>query len=670
MRNLILAAALMTSAIPYAAIARPAEIADLLRQKDVSSPDIAPDGSQVVYTVRETDVEKDKTETHIWLAQWDGSGTRQLTHRAGETESNPKFSPDGRVIAFISGRDADEDGAEDTPDKLWFLPLAGGEAYALEGIDGSVSDFAFSPDGSKLALIVQDAKPRKDKAKKDRPEPIVIDRYRFKQDGVGYLDNRRERLWLYDIESGKAQRLTDGDFDEAMPVFSPDGSRVAFVSRRFADAERSPDFNLYVARIDQPGKAPLQVTRYAGADNDPGFGSYPAWSPDGSRIAYIRTGDPKLIWYATNDLAVVPSSGGEGLVLTDALDRNVSDPIWSADGSAISFIVEDDGVQRLAAIAANGGEVRDMRSGEWVLADPSMADNGRVALRVGRSGAPDEIYGLSGTELRQLTRHNAALADEIDMGKVERISFASKDGTKVHGFLKTPPGWRKGTRLPTALIIHGGPTAQYDVGFDMMLEVMAARGYAVVYVNPRGSTGRGQDFAAAINAAWGSVDVEDVLAAVDHVVDEGVADPDKLVIGGWSYGGMLTNYTIASDQRFKAAVSGASISNIVAGYGTDHYVYEYDIELGYPWENREAWDRISYPFFENQRIVTPTLFMVGGADVNVPTLASEQMYQALRTRGIETQLVIYPEQSHGIRRPSFIVDRMERWLKWYDDHVK
>lgn len=670
MRHLVLAASMLAIAVPSATYARPAEIADLLREKSLSAPDISPDGTQVVYTVSDTNVEKDETARHVWIARWDGSGARQLTHRAGESESNPRFSPDGRTIAFISSRDAKDKDAEDKPDRLWFLPLAGGEAYPIEGVEGSVTDFAFSPDGQKLALIVHDPKPKKEKDKKDRPEPIVIDRYLFKRDGTGYLDNRRERLWLYDIASGKAERLTDGDFDEAMPVFSPDGTRVAFVSRRMEDAERSPDHNIYVARTHIPGQAPQQVTRYEGADNDPGFGSYPAWSPDGRQIAYIRTGDPDLIWYAVNDLAVVPATGGDGEVLTQALDRNVSNPMWSADGSSISFIVEDNGAQRLASVGASGGAVNDVKSGEWVLADPTVSDNGRVAMRVGHLGAPDEIYALEGGEFRALTTHNADLAAELDLGTVQRISFASKDGTEVRGFLKTPHGWRKGKRLPTMLMIHGGPTSQYDVGFNMMSEIMAARGYAVVYVNPRGSTGRGQDFAAAIDAAWGSVDVEDVLAAVDHVVEMGVANPDRLVIGGWSYGGMLTNYTIASDTRFKAAVSGASISNIIAGYGTDHYIYEYDVELGHPWENREAWDRISYPFYENQRIVTPTLFMVGGEDVNVPTWASEQMYQALRSRGIETRLVVYPGEAHGIDRPSFIVDRMERWLEWYDERVK
>ena len=664
--GLFFAALLMVQ--PGMAYARKAEVADLLRVAYVAEPDIAPDGSAVVYTVNTADIEADEQVSHIWLAKWDGTGQRQLTSRAGESESRARFSPDGSAIAFISSRAGKE--GEDEESRLWLLPLAGGEAQPLPGIKGSVTDYAFSPDGKQLALVVFDTKPERDEKLKDRPEPVVIDRYLFKRDGTGFLDNRRERLWLYDIASGTAQRLTDGDYDEALPAFSPDGTQVALVSRRFADAERSPDYNLYVARVASPGATPRQLTTYEGADGDPGFASYPAWSPDGRQIAYLRGGNPELIWYAPNVLAVISASGGEARLLTAGLDRNVYQPFWSSDGKEIRFITEDDGVQRLDRIAATGGAVSTLVAGDRVLSAPTVSANSRVALLSTDPASPHEVFALDKGKLRPLTSHNAALMAELELGEVVRTSFMSKDGTEVHGFVMTPPGHDGLAALPAILSIHGGPAAQFDFTFDIDHVVMAARGYAVIYNNPRGSTGRGEAYAAAIDAAWGSVDVEDVLASVDHAVAQGVADPQRLVLGGWSYGGMLTNYTIASDKRFRAAVSGASIGNVYAGYGTDHYAYEYDVEMGYPWENREAWDRVSYPFLHNDRIVTPTLFMVGGEDVNVPTLASEQMYQALRSRGIETRLVIYPGEYHGIGRPSFITDRMTRWLEWFDSHTK
>ncbi|MEJ0046817.1 MAG: prolyl oligopeptidase family serine peptidase [Rhodospirillales bacterium] len=259
---------------------------------------------------------------------------------------------------------------------------------------------------------------------------------------------------------------------------------------------------------------------------------------------------------------------------------------------------------------------------------------------------------------------------------MREIGFPSADGTEIRGFLLTPPGYAAGTRAPTILALHGGPQAQLDLRFDhdldyyLSLQVLAARGYVVLAVNPRGSTGRGQDFAAGIYADWGHKDVEDVLAAVDYAVREGFSDPARLGVGGWSYGGMLTNYVIATDHRFRAATSGASISDIFAGYGTDEYVRDYETELGTPWGNKAAWEKVSFPFLHADRITTPTLFMGGDKDFNVPLLNQEQMYQALRSRGVEAQLVIYPGSFHVQTRPSFIRDRTTRDLSWFDTHIK
>jgi dipeptidyl aminopeptidase/acylaminoacyl peptidase len=283
---------------------------------------------------------------------------------------------------------------------------------------------------------------------------------------------------------------------------------------------------------------------------------------------------------------------------------------------------------------------------------------------------PPEVYTVeAGGKLRQLSRQNAAWLKEVDVAPTVRTSYKSADGTEIHGFLVTPPGAPAGKRLPTMLYSHGGPQSQSAAEFSLMWQIFAGHGYAVVATNFRGGTGRGEAFAEAIYADWANPAVADDLAAVDDAVARGVADPDRLVVGGWSYGGILTNYVIASDTRFKAAVSGASISNVFAGYGTDQYIRDYEIELGRPWEHPEVWMKVSYPFFHNEKIVTPTLFMAGDKDFNVPLLNSEQMYQALSSRGVPTQLVIYPGEFHGLKRPSFLKDRMERWLAWYDARV-
>ncbi|HEY8002961.1 MAG TPA: S9 family peptidase, partial [Phenylobacterium sp.] len=592
-------------------------------------------------------------------------------------------------------------------DQLWLMDRAGGEGRPLSGIVGSVVGYAWSPDSKTLAVVVEDPDPdRKANAAaeaalpsparpgappapgappsdaaappgpasggedKDKPpKPIVIDRFQFKQDIDGYLGKKRQRLWLYDLATHQARRLTTGDFDEALPAWSPDGRQVAFVSKRAPDPDRTYDFNVYLASVGAGPVEPARLTAYEGSDNDPDGSSPLAWSPDGREIAYVEGGPVKLMTYGVRKLAVVPAAGGAARVLTGGLDRNVSNPVWSRDGREIRFLVEDDEAQRIAQVPAAGGAIKEVAGG-WrkFSALAAGGKDGLVAL-LSTPAAPAEVYALDAGKPRQLSRQNEAWLKEVEVAPVVRTSFKSRDGTEVHGFLVTPPGAPAGKALPTVLFSHGGPQSQNAAEFSMNWQIFAGHGYAVVAPNYRGGTGRGEAYAKAIYADWGSVDVADDLAAVDDAVARGVADPNRLVIGGWSYGGILTNYVIASDKRFKAAVSGASISNVFAGYGTDEYIRDYETELGRPWENPQGWLKISYPFFHNERIVTPTLFMAGDKDFNVPLLNSEQMYQALKSRGVDSELIIYPGEFHGLKRPSFLKDRMQRWLAWYDARV-
>jgi dipeptidyl aminopeptidase/acylaminoacyl peptidase len=282
---------------------------------------------------------------------------------------------------------------------------------------------------------------------------------------------------------------------------------------------------------------------------------------------------------------------------------------------------------------------------------------------------PNEIFALDSGEPRPLSRQNDQWLRGVQLAPVEEISFRSRDGTSINGFLVRPLNHRKGSRLPTVLWIHGGPVYQFYNEFNLNFQLFAAEGFAVVAANPRGSSGRGEKFSTAIWADWGNKDGQDVIAAMDYAIAQGVADSTRLGVGGWSYGGILTNQVIARDQRFKAAISGSGQSNALAGYGTDQYVREYEAELGTPWGNTEAWLRVSYPFFHADRIVTPTLFLCGEKDFNVPLLNSEQMYQALKSLRRETELVIYPGEFHEIRKPSYERDRLQRYLDWYRRHL-
>lgn len=602
------------------------------------------------------------------MTSWDGSRTLQLTNRKNESETTPRWSPDGHYLAFISSR---EDKNE--RDQLWLLDRTGGEARQLTQVEGSVVDYAWSPDGKSIALVLLDPDPDDppgDEKKNDEtpPKPIVIDRFQFKQDIDGYLGVRHQRLVLLDLATGKTRRLATGDYNEYFPSWSPDGTRIAFVSNRDPDPDRSYNTDLWVVPVSSEPSAPKKLTSHPGGDNDPDYESYPAWSPDGREIAYIEGGPVKLFSYGTRHLAVVNANGGAPKVLTASLDRNVSQPVWAKDGKSLQFVVEDDRTQWLGSVSAKGSEVRRLWGGRSVIQSIDQSAPNKIAALVTDSTRPPEVYAIEGGKLRPLTHHNDWLS-EVDLAPVEDTSFRSQDGTEIHGFLlkpvKTPAD-----RAPTVLRIHGGPQSQYTYGFSFEWQLLAANGYAVIAANPRGSTGRGQDFGKAIYANWGSVDVSDVLAAVDDAVSRGIADPNRLGVGGWSYGGILTNYVIASNPRFKAATSGASISNIFAGYGTDQYIRDYETELGTPWENPDIWMKVSYPFFKVQKIVTPTLFLAGDKDFNVPLLNSEQMYQALKSRNIDTRLVIYPGQYHSIKRPSFQRDRMKRYLDWYDKYLK
>lgn len=668
-------ALLLACAAVMPAAARNLALDDMFNERDVSDPQISPDGNWIAYCVEQMNAKDDASYTHIWMSSFDGSRTIQLTGRAKESESTPRFSPDGRYIAFLSDRDDGED-KDDAVDQVWLLDRQGGEARRLTDFKGAVNDIAWSPDGKKLALIVEDEKP-KDKKKKDdgdsgdkNPKPVVIDRFYFKEDITGYLGKQRQHLYLFDIAAKKAERVVPGEFNEYEPSWSPDGQSIAFVSKRArADFDRDENWDVYVAAA-KANSQPRALTTYPGIDNEPDWASYPQWSPDGKQIAYIQGGPLKLIEYAVHKLAVVPSAGGTPKVLTPALDRNVMQPVWSADGKTIRFLVEDDRAQYLASVPSAGGPIQHVAGGRNVIFGHTATRAGREALLWGTPGALFEVYAYDGKSAPRQVSHQNDWMKGVTIGATNEASYRSKDGTEVHGYVIMPPGNANGRKLPALLSIHGGPVAQWDLSFDLSEQLFAAQGYAVIVPNPRGSSGRGEKYAAALYADWAGPAVPDVLASVDDAVKRGIADPNRLCVEGWSYGSILTNYVIASDTRFKCAISGAGISNILAGYGTDEYVRDYEAELGPPWKNTSVWLKNSFPFLHADRIKTPTLFMGGEKDFNVPLLNVEQMYQAVKSLGIESQLIIYPGQYHGLTQPSDLKDRMARDIDWLKKHLK
>jgi dipeptidyl aminopeptidase/acylaminoacyl peptidase len=655
---------------------------DAFEIRGVGDPQIAEDGKWVAYTVSIPSLKEDKTETRIWMAPTGGGDAIVMTAEK-VSSSHPRWSPDGKFLAFLSKRGEGKTG-------VWLLNRMGGEAQKLTDTIQDVDDFAWAPDSKRLVLILQDPSPEElDEAKakeKDKPgnekdkdndakpkkpktpPPFVIDRYRFKTDTVGYLDRRRTHLYVFDVVTKSVVQITSCDFDDEQPAWSPDGKLLAFRSNRSTpDPDRTYDTNIWVVSADNTDKGAhlTQVTTNPGSDGSP------MWSPDGKWITYVTQLDPKLFIYATHHVAVSPAAGGEAKVLTLAFDRSSRSPRFSPDGQFIYFIADDDGSQNLFRIPAGGGEITRAISGHVVVSSYTIAKSGDLAAQITSMDRPAEIFATttSGSPLTRITHVNDAFIAKVRVVTPEYVKFKSKDGTTVAGYLYKPLDYVAGKKYPTLLHPHGGPVGAYYGDFNHFSQLFAANGYLVLEPNPRGSSGYGQDFCKAIFADWGNKDYRDDMAMVDYAIAQGVADPDKLGVGGWSYGGISTDFIIAQTTRFKAAISGAGSAFFASLYGHDQYILDYDAELGHPWENRAVWDKIS-SFYRVANITTPTLFMGGDIDWNVPIIGGEQMYEAMKSLGRETELVVYPGEYHGFKTPSHIKDRLERNLSWYAHYVK
>jgi dipeptidyl aminopeptidase/acylaminoacyl peptidase len=638
---------------------------DLFRLQDVGDPQVSPDGKWVAYTVSTIDTTADKRLTDIWMVSWEGSQDIRLTFANESSANAPRWSPDGKYLSFTSDRAGKAKGSQ-----VWVLDRRGGEARQLTDVKNHLSFYAWSPDGKKLLLGIAedkeaDAKEKDQDKEKEKPKPIVIDRYHFKQDIEGYISSETTPtlLYLFDVDTHKLEKLTtDTKYNEQNAVWSPDGTRIAYVSNHDPDPDRTTNSDVFVvdAKINS---TPRKLTAFEGPD-----GGRLAWSPDSKLIAYLHGSEPKYLEYNQNKLAVVPADGGEPRVLTEKLDRAVSAPAFSEDGQSVTVLVTDDRSEYLASVALSDGSVKRLMDAPGSVITRNQID-GHVAVVWTTDATPGEVFSFEDGKLRKLTSHNDALVAQLKLGDTRDLEAKTKDGADVHALLTLPVGYQTGQKYPMLLRIHGGPDGQDAHAFVPERQLFAGRGYAVLNVNYRGSAGRSAAYQQSIFSDWGNKEVIDLLACVDQAVKEGVADSDRLGVGGWSYGGILTDYTIATTTRFKAAISGAGVGNPLAFYGLDQYIIQYDQELGPPWKNLDTYLKLGYPFLHADRIRTPTLFMGGDKDFNVPLNGGEQMYQALRSLNVPTELVVYPGQFHGFTRPSFIRDRYERYFAWYDKYV-
>ena len=637
---------------------RPFNINDAISLKTVRSPQISPDGKWIAFTVSELNLEKDKSETRVWIIPAVGGDAIVMTSK-DYSAGQPRWSPDNKHLSFLAAKN-------DGKTQVWTLNRQGGESQQLTKVIQGVSGHEWSPDGKRLLLSIRDPKPEeltKDKKDDKKAKPFIIDRLQFKRDYKGYLDRYRTHLYTYVPGDSTAIQITSGDFDDRSPVWKPDGKSIAFVSNRTDNPDGNNNSDIWIVSADNTdkGQTLLQVTKNENADRSP------EWSPDGNYITYTTVTDKKAIWYATQKLAIISASGGKPRFLAEKLDRNISSPKFSPDGKVIYFMLEESGTSKIASISPSGKNFRRIIKGDISIRDYVMNENFIFPL-LGKSLQPHEIYRFRNDKLAKLTGLNDVIISHMQKPTVEKVTFKSTDDTSIEGFIVKPIGFDPTMKYPTILWNHGGPVSQYEFSFHTIAQLFAANGYVTLLINPRGSSGYGQAFSEVIFADWGNKDYQDVMAGLDYAIESGYIDTERLGVGGWSYGGMLTNYVITKSDRFKGAISGASAALYRANYGHDHYQLLWEMELGLPWENADAWERIS-PFNQVANIYTPTLWIGGSDDWNVPIINSEHMYQAMKRLGRETQLVVYPGEHHGFRRPSFIKDRYERFLNWFDEHV-
>jgi len=660
---MLCAAGLLCALVDTSAMAvtpRPLLPDDIYALRAVSSPTVSPDGLWVAYVVTLNDRTTD--ERRFELRMVDAKGGEPVTLAAPSASlHSPRFSPDGRYLSYIATPNEAHHG------QIMLLDRRGGEPRAITHLGGDLGEYAWSPDGRQIVATFETGETAEDAAPA-HPKPIVIRDWHFKEDVQGYLGRGHDRhLIAINIANGTVTALTsDGNWHENHPAWSADGRWIAFT--RTHEKGGDPDGAHDIALIPASG-GDVRVLTHSHTSNQQSL----QFTPDSRSLAYRVGAEPRYYAYQQDQLFVIPVAGGSPHAVTAGLDRAVMSATLLPDNQSAVVTIEDDGSVYPARVNLSTGKVQALVTGKRAM--PQVASGGNLIVAVGGDDVtPSEIYALDAAGPRRLTHETDAFMAGITLGAVEDLAFKSRDGTEVHGLVTKPPGFTPGKRYPTVLWIHGGPNGQDEhtqdyEAYQFRRQLIAAHGYVVVGINYRGSSGRGFDFARAIYADWGHKEVEDLLAGMDALVAQGLADPDRLAIGGWSYGGILTDYTIASDGRFKAAASGAGSANQLLMYGIDQYVMQYERELGLPWRDTATWMKVSYPFFQADRIHTPTLFMGGDRDFNVPISGGEQMYQALRSQGVQTELVVYPDQFHDVTRPSFVKDRLERVEAWFSQHL-
>ncbi len=677
---------------------------DLLAIQLAGDSQISPDGTRVAYVLQGVDKEKNEYTTQIWLAR---EGQEPVRFTGGNKESQPRWSPDGKHLAFVSNRSGSN--------QIWLLPLEGGEARQLTKVKGGVSGPVWSPCGKFVAFTAQltnegiqpDGKDEeeKDLFKKYNSDVKVITRILYKMDGVGYYNDKYSQVCVIGVDGGEPLQLTSGEYNHLEPAWTPDGKGLVFAANRLEERDYFPWY-VDLWYVERTGGELTRLTPGDGKLSASGA----AVSPDGSQVAFIGT-DPDEQGYGTSGLYLLDRAGGQIRRLAADLDRGfVSETIsdqpapaggrltFSPDGRWIYGIVSDAGQVQLVKVGTSTGAVVPVTSGDRTIHAFSLTpDCRRAALAYATPLSPADIYlarldepvaqpkvanclavlNGGGVHEVQVSNHNAELFAQIDLPEPERFLFSAGEGhPMVDGWILRPAGFEPGKKYPTILEIHGGPMGMYGCGFFYEFQWLAAQGYAVVYSNPRGSQGYGRDFCHAIMADWGNLDYLDCMAAIETAVQKfDFVDGDRLGVAGGSYGGFMVNWIVSHNDRFKAAVTMRSVVNRWSAMGTSDTGYnrirQFGTENWWEEENMAPYLKQS-PLLHASNINTPLLIEHQEGDLRCPIEQAEQLYAALKLQRKTVKFIRYPGEFHGMSRngkPWHRIHRLVNITQWFDEYL-
>ncbi|MGD8441045.1 MAG: S9 family peptidase [Holophagae bacterium] len=645
-------------------------LADVFQLEYAADPQISPDGTRIVYVRTFMDIMTDRRRSNLWIIDVDGSNHRPLT-TGSENHHSPRWSPDGTRLIYLSG--------EEQAAQVYCRWMDTGQTARLAQLPGPASGIEWSPDGTRIAFAMPVPSPVEPLVELPGKPPgaewaepaTVIRKVVYRIDGLGYVPDVFYQIFVLPADGGTPRQITSGDFNHRDPRWTPDGRALVFSANRHDNWELEPR-NTEIYEVDLETREITALTDREGPDDSP------VVSPDGATIAYVGY-DDRYQGYQVTHLYLMNRDGSGSRVVTGDFDRDVEHIAWSDDGSGLFFQYDDEGNTKIAQVALDG-EIVTLASdvGGLSLGRPyaagafSLANTGRLAFTQSTPAHPADVaVARPGEQPVRLTRLNDDLFGHKQLAEVEEIWFESSfDGRRIQGWIATPPGFDPAKRYPMILEIHGGPFANYGDRFAAEIQLYAAAGYVVLYVNPRGSTSYGESFGNLIHHAYPGHDYDDLMSGVDTVIMRGFVDPDRLFVTGGSGGGVLSSWIVGTTDRFRAAVVAKPAINWISfSLTADFYPFFYRYWFSAPpWKAFEEYWRRS-PLSRVGNVTTPTMLLTGEEDYRAPISESEQFYQALKIREVDTALVRIPGASHGIaRRPSQLMTKVAHVLKWFEMH--